>query len=133
MALLFTNPVAFTTPAMAAEESYALSITNNPGTTFVLSHASTSNVCDLRNEIDSDGTGELKFDQFSTSCISFLAFRQKQNMTAWFSPYSHIIRIYSVDLVAWQATNEHLHSGDRTSLFSRHHRAMSAISAMGIS
>ena len=47
----------------AAEESYAISITNKPGTTFVLEHDSTSDVCDLWNEIDSDGTGELKFDQ----------------------------------------------------------------------
>ncbi|MBE7011504.1 MAG: hypothetical protein E7415_02395 [Ruminococcaceae bacterium] len=64
MVLLFTNTVVFTTPAMAAEESYALSITNKPGTTFVLSQGEyTSDVCDLWNEIDSDGTGELKFDQ----------------------------------------------------------------------
>ena len=64
MVLLFTNTVVFTTPAMAAEESYALSITNKPGTTFVLSQGEyTSDVCDLWKEIDSEGTGELKFDQ----------------------------------------------------------------------
>lgn len=38
MVLLFTNTVVFTTSAMAAEGSYALSILNKPGTTFVLSH-----------------------------------------------------------------------------------------------
>ncbi len=47
-----------------AEESYALSITNKPGTTFELRHDEyTYDVCDLWSEIDSDGTGELKFDQ----------------------------------------------------------------------
>ena len=45
------------------EEAYCINIINRPGTTFVLEHDFTSDVCDLWNEIDSDGTGELKFDQ----------------------------------------------------------------------
>ena len=45
------------------EEAYCINITNKPGTTFVLEHDFTSDSCDLWNEIDSDGTGELKFDQ----------------------------------------------------------------------
>ena len=63
MILSLAPASVFATSTGAAEESYALSITNKPGTTFVLSHDSTSNVCDLWNEIDSEGTGELKFDQ----------------------------------------------------------------------
>ena len=63
MILSLAPASVFATSTGAAEESYALSITNNPGTTFVLEHDSTSNVCDLWNEIDSEGTGELKFDQ----------------------------------------------------------------------
>jgi len=52
------------TTAMAAGDSYAISILNKPGTTFVLSQGEdTSDVCDLWKEIDSDGSGELKFDQ----------------------------------------------------------------------
>ena len=47
----------------ATEEAYCINITNKPGTTFVLEHDFTSDICDLWNEIDSDGTGELKFDQ----------------------------------------------------------------------
>jgi len=47
----------------AAEESYAIDITNKPSTTFVLSHDYTSEVCDLWKEVDSGGAGELKFDQ----------------------------------------------------------------------
>ncbi len=47
-----------------ASESYALSILNKPGTTFELSRGEyTYDVCDIWKEIDSDGTGELKFDQ----------------------------------------------------------------------
>ena len=45
------------------EEAYCINITNKPGTSFVLEHDFTSDVCDIWNEIDSDGSGELKFDQ----------------------------------------------------------------------
>ena len=47
----------------AVQESYCINITNKPGTTFVLEHDSTIDVCDLWKEVDSDGTGELLFDQ----------------------------------------------------------------------
>lgn len=57
-------PTTVFAASTGVSESYALSITNKPGTTFVLSQGEyTSDVCDLWNEIDSDGTGELKFDQ----------------------------------------------------------------------
>ena len=57
-------PTTVWATSAGAEESYALSITNKPGTTFVLSQGEyTSDVCDLWKEVESDGTGELKFDQ----------------------------------------------------------------------
>ncbi len=46
-----------------AEESHCINITNKPGTTFVFEHDFTSDVCDLWNEIDSEGSGELAFNQ----------------------------------------------------------------------
>ena len=56
------NPVADSTAELA--EEYCISLLNKPGTTFVLSHNEyTYDVCDLWKEVDSDGTGELKFDQ----------------------------------------------------------------------
>ena len=52
-----------TTPEVT-QGSYCINITNEPDTTFVLKHDEyTYDVCDLWDEIDSDGTGELKFDQ----------------------------------------------------------------------
>ena len=49
---------------LAETGEYALSVLNKPGTTFVLSQGEyTSDVCDLWKEVESDGTGELKFDQ----------------------------------------------------------------------
>ena len=62
--ILSLAPASVFAASTGASESYALSITNKPGTTFVLSQGEyTSDVCDLWKEIDSDGTGELKFDQ----------------------------------------------------------------------
>ena len=49
---------------LADTNEYALSVLNKPGTTFVLSRGEyTYDVCDLWKEVESDGTGELKFDQ----------------------------------------------------------------------
>jgi len=49
---------------LADTNEYALSVLNKPGTTFKLSQGEyTSAVCDLWKEVESDGTGELKFDQ----------------------------------------------------------------------
>ena len=62
--ILSLAPASVFAASTGASESYALSITNKPGTTFVLSQGEyTSDVCDLWKEIDSEGTGELKFDQ----------------------------------------------------------------------
>lgn len=56
------SPATDSTAELA--EEYCISLTNKPGTTFVLSQGEyTSDVCDLWKEIDSEGSGELKFDQ----------------------------------------------------------------------
>lgn len=67
--LLPANGLAALT--QAAQESYRINITNKPGTTFVLEHDFTSDVCVLRKEIDSEGSGELSFNQ-SFSAISMM-------------------------------------------------------------
>ena len=61
---LSESPATGSSAELMETGEYALSVLNKPGTTFVLSQGEyTSDVCDLWNEIDSDGTGELKFDQ----------------------------------------------------------------------
>jgi len=58
------NALAYSSAELLETGDYALSVLNKPGTTFKLSQGEyTYDVCDLWNEIDSDGTGELKFDQ----------------------------------------------------------------------
>ncbi len=55
--------IPITTLTAFAEGSYCLNITNHPDTFFKLEHDFTSDVCDLWNEIDSEGAGELAFNQ----------------------------------------------------------------------
>ena len=58
------NSVVDSSAKLLETGDYALSILNKPGTTFVLSRGEyTYDVCDLWKEVESDGTGELKFDQ----------------------------------------------------------------------
>jgi len=64
--MLFMTFAVFAAPSQATltSEEYALSVLNKPGTTFELSRGEyTYDVCDMWNEIDSEGSGELKFDQ----------------------------------------------------------------------
>ncbi len=66
MILFLMTAAVFAMPSQTAltAEEYAVNIVNKPGTTFVLSQGEyTSDVCDLWNEIDSEGSGKLKFDQ----------------------------------------------------------------------
>ena len=63
MVLVFSNAVIFSTSTQAAEESYAINITNHTDSSFELVRDFTSGVYDIWKEIDSEGSGELKFDQ----------------------------------------------------------------------
>ena len=54
----------------ATDEAHCVNIVNHPGTSFVLEHDHTIDVYDLWNEVDSEGAGELSFNQSFSLNIS---------------------------------------------------------------